>query len=1091
MKNKNKAVWIGVEDLNNPQFEEATKQEFVELPIVDQLSEEGAVNVETNRRDFLKYLGFGLGAATLAAGCDIPVKRAIPYVVKPDTIVPGVATYYASTYVNGGDWCPVLVKTREGRPIKIEGNTLSSITGGGTDARAQASVLSLYDTNRIAGPAAIVDGEIQKPSRRGEAGMSWDDLNKQIAGKLVPGAQIRIVANTILSPTTKKVLADFAAKHPGTKVVSYDPVSASAMLEANEESFGDAVVPNYHFDKAELIVSFDADFLGTWISPVEFSHAYAKNRRVFDAKNPKMSRHVQIESHMSLTGSNADNRIMVKPSEQGAAILALYNEVSGSNLSGPKLNASAAGKIKKLAQQLVAAKGKSLVVSGSNNKGEQVLINAINNELQNYGETISFDHASLQRQGLDKGIQDLIKEMNSGSVDVVFVMDGANPAFDLPNSNEFVEGMAKVDMKVTCSAIMNETAAICDFAAPTNHYLESWGDASPKRGYYSVIQPTIAPLFDTRQTEEVLLRLTNGIAPEETYYDYLKAHWEEAIFPMQSKFATFQNFWDSTLHDGVLMVEGTASSELPADDYAVGGATEVPSGSGFSANVASAASKVRKPSNAELEISFYETVNMGSGQYANNPWLMEMPDPVNRCSWGNYLAIPVKWEGGNDFTSFQDLNPRELYGEADIVSLTIGGAGQNVTAIRQFGQLEGTLALALGYGRSVTGYPGSALGNSVGIDVYKWMSIDEYGNTQYYATVDAVEKVGREDEFACVQYHHTMGVTGTDANGEEINVDEKTVMTLGEGYQGGLTDRSVIYQANVSEIEELLHKMEEKAETAKHLNDKTLYPYEEYKENFYDQGHHWGMYLDLNACTGCGACQVACIAENNVPVVGKKEVARHHEMTWLRIDRYYYGDYENPNVVYQPMMCQHCDNAPCENVCPVAATNHSSEGLNQMTYNRCIGTRYCANNCPYKVRRFNWLDYTTADIFPGNQVTVNGEDVPYGADNLTRMVLNPDVTVRSRGVIEKCSFCVQRIQEGKLTAKMEGRQLRDGDVKTACQTACPTGGLIFGDLNNKESDLVKAIENDPFRYKALDEINVQSSVTYSAKINNRSEELDA
>ena len=1104
--NKNKEVWIGIDHINNPEFKKATSQEFVELPIVEQLSENEALKVETGRRDFLKYLGFGLGAATLAASCDIPVKRAIPYVVKPDQIVPGIAAYYASTFFQGGDYCAVLVKTREGRPIKIEGNSLSPITFGGTSARAQASVLSLYDTNRIDGPYAIKDGALQKPTARGASGPGWDNINKQIAAKLTANANIRIVTNTNISPTSKKAIEEFANRYTKTKVATYDPVSYSAILEANEESFGQGVLPDYHFDKADLIVSVGADFLGTWISPIEYTKQYSAKRKISDAKNPKMSRHIQIESHMSLTGSNADNRVLIKPSEQGAAIITLFNEVAAavggqSPVSGPKLDGAKADKIKKVAKELQKHKGKSLVVSGSNNVGEQILVNAINNMLENYGKTLDFEHASLQRQGRDKEIQDLIKEMNAGGVDVLLVMDGANPAFDLPNSAEFVAGAAKVGMKVSFSGVMNETLALCDFVTPTHHYLESWGDAEPKQGLLSLVQPTIAPLFDTRQAEETLLRWASSenldLTSDQPYFEYLKANWEQTVFPRQNTFATFQTFWDSTLHDGVFTM-GPASRELPPpvdEGYGYEGdaaaPVELPEPTGFAANVSAAAAKVNKPANSELEISFFETVNAGAGQFANNPWLMEMPDPVTRCSWGNYLAVPIKWEGGNSFTSFQNINPRELYGEADNVNLAVGGGdAKTVTAVRQFGQPEGTLSLALGYGRSKTGGV-DAVGNNVGIDVFPWMSIDANGNTCYYATEGiAVQKDSVDDLFACVQYHHTMGVTGEE-NGEEINVDEKTVMTIAEGYQGGLTERSIIYQSHVNELPELMEKIKDKRTIAADLNDNTLYPYEEYKENVYGQGHHWGMYIDLNACTGCGACQVACVAENNVPVVGKTEVARHHEMTWLRIDRYYYGDYENPNVVYQPMMCQHCDNAPCENVCPVAATNHSSEGLNQMTYNRCIGTRYCANNCPYKVRRFNWLDYTTADIFGANEVPINGEKVPFGADNLTRMVLNPDVTVRSRGVIEKCSFCVQRIQEGKLTAKREGRQLRDNDVKSACQTACPSDAIVFGDFNNKDSELVKSVDKNPLNYLVLEEINTQSSVNYSAKVNNRMEELDA
>ena len=1083
--NNNNDIWIGVDQLNNTEeFNEMARQEFSH----DEPSETLELG-NSNRRDFLKYLGFGLGAATLAAGCDIPVKHALPYVVKPDTIVPGVATYYASSFVQGGDYCPILVKTREGRPIKIEGNSLSPMTNGGTSARAQAAVLGLYDTSRFKGPYRLKNGKIDGKM------ISWSTLDKEIGGKLSANANIRIVTNTVLSPTAKKAMADFQAKYSNTKVVTYDAVSSSAMLEANEADFGKAVVPNYHFDKAEVIVGIDADFLGTWISPIEYATQYIKNRKIEDIEHPKMSRHIQLESHMSLTGSNADNRILLKPSQMGAAVVALYNEVAaqagGTRVSGPSLPAEKAAKFKKLATELVAAKGKSLVVCGTNNLGEQTLVNAINSLLGNYGKTLDFTHASLQRQGMDKNIHGLTREMNGGSVDAVFFMDGANPAYDIPKADAFVTALAKVGLKVTFSGTPSETAMLCDYAAPTNHFLESWGDAEPKEGHYSLIQPTINPLFKTRQAEETLLVWSApesfDAAAEQPYLSYLMNHWKEAMFPQQSQYATFQAFWDSALHDGVFAAAQEADGEMPT----------------FAGNVTAAASKVRKPANSELEVVFFETINMGGGQYASNPWLLEMPDPVARTTWGNYLAIPMKWEGGNSFKSLNNLNKRELYGEADMVDVTIGDQSQMATAVRQFGIEQSTVGLALGYGRSTTGKVGRALGDEVGINVYPWMDIDGNGNTQYYATEVAVSKSKKVDEvFACVQYHHTMGVTARDEEGNTImrkddpekpfNVGEKTSMTLGSGYQGGITERSIIYKAHVDDLEHLKEHIHEKREEAAHLNEATLYPYDEFKETVYEQGHHWKMHVDLNACIGCSACQVACIAENNVPVVGKREVGRHHEMAWLRIDRYFYGDYENPNVVYQPMMCQHCDNAPCENVCPVAATVHSSEGLNHMTYNRCIGTRYCANNCPYKVRRFNWLDYTTADIFPMNEPElVAGEEIPYGADNLTRMVLNPDVTVRARGVIEKCSFCVQRIQEGKLTAKREGRRLEDNDVKTACQTACPTGAIVFGDGNNKKGAVAKKIADNPLNYLVLEEINVMSAVTYTAKLNNRDEALDA
>ena len=623
-----------------------------------------------------------------------------------------------------------------------------------------------------------------------------------------------------------------------------------------------------------------------------------------------------------------------------------------------------------------------------------------------------------------------------------------------------------------------ETTELCDFIAPVPHTLESWGDAEPKRGMFTLIQPTIAPLFDTRQAEETLLRwaASPNLDPqaEQPYYEYLNANWQASMFPQQSQYATFRAFWDSTLHDGVFEI---AENELAADNYV------------FTGNVSAAAGQITKPGSG-LEISFFETVHIGAGQYADNPWLQEMPDPIARTVWDNYLAIPIEFDGDRRFEGagqFAGLNEDEYTTKSvDRVNVTINGQEQAVSCLRQFGQKRETVSMALGYGREVSG----TCGVGIGVNVYPWLSIDENGNTQYFATgVNVSEKIGVDEEYASVQYHHTMGVKGKlEGSDETINVDEHALMTLGTGFQGSLTKRTIIRNANFSELEGFAEDLHHEREHHEHLNQQTIYPYDKYVEEKYSQGHHWGLHVDLNACTGCGACQVACVAENNVPMVGKHEVYRHHEMTWLRIDRYFYGDYENPNVVYQPMMCQHCDNAPCENVCPVSATNHSSEGLNQMAYNRCIGTRYCANNCPYKVRRFNWLDYTTADLFPANEVPLNGEEVPFGADNLTRMVLNPDVTVRVRGVMEKCSFCVQRIQEGKLTAKKEGRALRDGEVKSACQTACPTGAITFGDINNKDSEIAKKNGN-PLNYIVLEEVNTRPSVQYTAKIRNRDEAL--
>ena len=1047
MKANKQNIWIGGKDLNNdPQLEKDLQMEF---PMDNSELAEKALEKDGNRRDFLKLMGFSLGAATMAAGCDIPVKRAMPYVTKPDEIVPGVATYYASAITQGGDFCPVIVKTREGRPIKIEGNPNSSMTGGGTSARAQASVLSLYDVNRYRKPHLMLDGKM--------TASSWADLDRVVKGA-VAKAKVRVVTNSVLSPSDRMAMEQFAAG-AGGKVITYDPVSSSAILEANEQVFGTRAIPAYRFDKADVIVSFNADFLGTWISPTEYTHQFAKGRK---PEQRKMSRLVQVESHMSLTGSNADNRILVKPSEQGAAIAALANAIVG-GINGPALNAKATKAITKVASQLRKAAGKSLVVSASNNVAEQILVNAINNTLGNYGNTLSFNAASMARQGNERDLEVLISEIKSGLVDTV-IFNNCNPLYDYAKSTELAEALSGVSTIVGMSYAPNETSAACNVIAPVNHVLESWGDAEAKKGEVSIIQPTIAPLFDTRQVGESLAAWSGGSAATLGAYESLKNVYKAAYTPA-SGFSSFESYWDAIMHGGGMSTNSTTSS------------------SNFSADMGSLARLVSKPASTDLEISFFEPVSIGNGQYTDNPWLMEMPDPVTRTSWGNYLAVPVGFDGVRKMIGMNDLE------DGDLVKLTVGGKEMIVPVIQQFGQMPGTVALALGYGRENSG----PCASGVGVNVNDCLTT-ENGLTQLYNTnVSVSNSIGKEDHFSCVQYHHAYGLKGTEKDtGERINADEAILgMAYGKaGYQGSLTERSVMYTTNLNDLDADIAKLKEKREFAQHLNDQTLYPYEEYKADRYEQGHHWGMHVDLNACTGCGACTVACMSENNVPVVGKKEVSRHHEMTWLRIDRYFYGDIENPNTVYQPLMCQHCDNAPCENVCPVNATNHSAEGLNQMTYNRCIGTRYCANNCPFKVRRFNWYDYTTADLFPANQVKLNGEDVPFGADNLTRMVLNPDVTVRARGVIEKCSFCVQRIQEGKLTAKSEGRRLNSSDISTACQSACPTGAITFGDQNDKGGELSKKLKSD-LNYVALEEINVRSSITYTMKVNNRDESMDA
>ena len=1124
-KNNNK-VWLGTDQLeNSPEYRQVTDNE-IGAPVSDNLENP---RLESSRRDFLKYLGFGMTAATIAS-CDIPVRKAIPYVSKPDTIVPGVATYFASTFAQSGDYVPILVRTREGRPIKIEGNGMSPTTGGGTSARAQAAILGLYDTSRFDGPYRVEEGKI-KNHRNPAENDGWSVIDQEISGKLNRGSQIRIVSHTLMSPSLLEAIAEFQKTYPNAELVQYDPVSCAALLDANEQSFGKRAVPNYHFDKAELIVSVGADFLGTWISPVQYARDYVAGR---STDGGRMNRHIQIESGMSLTGSNADNRIMIKPSEQGQAILALYGAVVGG--ANASIGGDAGAKLAAVAAELKRNRGRSLVVSNSNNPGEQLLVNAINESLGAYGTTITTDKWSLQRKGSDRALARFASELEAETIDAVFFLDGANPAYDTPHAAAIIEHLGNADLAVSLSGTPNDTSVLCQYVTPTHHFLESWGDVEAVEGELSLIQPTITPIFEsvgragTRQQGESFLTWAKSSRyradAEQPYLEFVKENWRNTAFGSQGSFTNFQAFWDSALHDGVITLSGAISNASVQEmDETVGINTSTvadttaanPTGRRFDRVAANGATGRVSPVGNGQEIAFTETVNVGNGIYANNPWLQECPDPITRTVWGNYLAIPVSWEGGNSYVSYMDLNEEEYKGKADMVSIIPNqeDAPATVTAVRQFGQLADTFNLALGYGRKITGISGRAIGHDIGVNVYPWLPVVD-GYVQYYISgAEVTGAVDTEEEFASVQYHHTMGLTTKSESGETVyynrvtgenetiggelteeqkeylepfHVDEKTVMELGSGMQGGLTNRSIIYQGTYDELPELREHIAEKRSEAQHLNEQTLYPYEEYVEDVYSQGHWWAMHVDLTKCIGCAACEVACVAENNVPIVGKYEVWRHHEMKWLRIDRYFYGDVENPRAVYQPMMCQHCDNAPCENVCPVNASQHSNEGLNQMIYNRCIGTRYCANNCPYKVRRFNWLDYTTADLFSSNEPEVQDEELSFGADNLTRMVLNPDVTVRSRGVIEKCSFCAQRLQAGKLTAKMEKRRLRDSDVRTACQTACPTGAITFGDRNNKQGDIHDRLQN-PLNYLALEEVNTQSAVFYAARVHNPMDEL--
>ncbi len=1073
----NKQYWQNFGDLTqSDRFKQSTEKEFQEelLPI-EELDSKGLLDAKTPRRDFLKYLGFSTAAAAIAAGCEMPVRKAVPYLQRPDNVVMGVANYYASTYVNAGDAISVVVKQRDGRPIKIEGNELSPLTKGGTSAQSQASVLDLYDPIRLRHPQ-------QKAANGFKEVTSFENFDKLIGDAItgLAGKGLVLLTSTIHSPSTLQIITEFLAKYPGSRHVQYDAVSYSGMLQANEAAYGKRALPQYRFDKAKTIVSLGADFLGTWLTPTEFSKQYAENKKVVGDK-PELSRHIQFESMMSLTGSNADDRYTHKPSQTGAVALALLSKLGGA-VSAPAFTDARLNKgIEETAKQLAASKGSALVVCGSNDVNIQLVVNAINEAIGANGTTINWAATSNVRKGIDADMVKLSADMAAGTVGGVLVYD-CNPVYTYADGKKFGEALAKLPLSVSFNVTMDETTEQCKYIIPSHHWLESWGDTEAVTGHVSIIQPLINPLFKTRPFQTSLLNWigTTAAAPAAVVTDtiykemgYVPGTTLATTDPYENYYKTFwsakvsgANVWSKALQDGV--IENTS--------------TAIGSGSYNGGKLAEAASKIGTAKSADYEVVLYQKVGMGAGAQANNPWLQELPDPITKVTWDNYAMVSpalAKTMFGLDVAnkdSKKDADKYEVHPEKPMLKITVNGKVLELPALIIPGLHPSTVAIAVGYGRK------SASDDEA-------VNYERIGRAAYKAGQNAYPMVGFDG--ATFSYNAVATVAKSAAD------DYPLAQTQVHGFTEG---RPVIYETNLASyrkdplevLAEPRHEMEEITPDGKEdfRKDATNYPDHPYP------GPKWGMSIDLNTCTGCSACVVACNAENNVSVVGKIQVQRAHEMHWLRIDRYFTGDVENPDVIFQPMMCQHCDNAPCENVCPVAATNHSSEGLNQMTYNRCIGTRYCANNCPYKVRRFNWLDYNGSDSFADNQKPLIGTDmnevVMQMNDDLTRMVLNPDVTVRSRGVIEKCSFCVQRLQENKLEAKKQQDPSLVRNVKVACAQACPSNSITFGNMNDKESEIYKTrkVEQANRTFYVMEQLHVLPNVSYLAKIRNTDREVN-
>lgn len=1018
-----KKYWKSVEELKDSSVVEALKdKEFAEeIPVDEFLGDEDSLKgSKTSRRDFLKYVGFSTAAASLAA-CEGPVVKTIPYVVQPERIVPGVANYYASTIADGFDFASVLVKTREGRPIKIENNDLASIKAGG-GARVNASVLGLYDKNRVKRP--MINGK----------NVSWEEFDKDFGNALrdVSG-DIVLLTQTFASPSTTKLIAEFSSKYPNVRHVVYDAVSEDAVLSAFQSRYGRRALPNYDFSTAKTIVSIGADILGDWQGG-GYEASYAKSRV---PKNNKMSRHIQFESNLSLAGAKADKRIPVKPSQQKAILVALYNYIVGGN-STSELPSKIDDAVVKAANQLRKAGNKGVVVSGVTDVNAQSLVLAINEKLNS--DIMNVDEARLTRQGNQREVERLVEDMNAGSVGAILIA-GVNPAYSLPNSKEFISGLKNTAVSLSFTMKEDETAKLCKYIAATPHYLESWGDVQFTDRKFGLMQPTIRPLFDTRQFQDSLLKWAEN---DVSFRDYIKETWQGSLS---------NKGWNQALHDGFFETTSPVQNETVTGDMEA------------SINDASAASALAEASNekGEFELSLYTKVSLGNGEQANNPWLQELPDPITRTTWDNYVTISKsdadKLGVENYIVSNGALN-------GSYIDIKLGDTVvKKVPVIIQPGQAKGSIGLALGYGKKA----GMQKEMQVGINAFPL-----YKNFNAYQNVTLSKSEGVH-EFASVQMQSTLA-------GRDDILKETTLSVLAS------QDKE-----SWNKVPEVSYNHQEVPVTSEKADVWTAFDR--------SIGHHFNLSIDLNACTGCGACVIACHSENNVPVVGKDEVRKFRDMHWLRIDRYYSAGetfkeeqeklknlgafetydtiedpaYDNPQVAFQPVMCQHCNHAPCETVCPVAATSHGRQGQNQMIYNRCVGTRYCANNCPYKVRRFNWFNYA------------QNEEFDYHMNNdLGRMVLNPDVVVRSRGVMEKCSMCIQMTQKTILDAKRDGRPVKDGEFKTACSAACDTGAMVFGDVNDKDSKVSK-LEEDERTYRMMESIGTKPNVMYQAKITNTTE----
>ncbi len=940
------------------------------------------------RREFFKVMGTSLALAGLSACTQRPVEKIVPYVRQPEEIVPGNPLFFATAISLGGVATGVLVESHMGRPTKVEGNPQHPASLGATDAFAQASVLTLYDPDRA-----------QTVSREGQIS-TWNAFLAAVGTALdaqrgSQGAGLRVLTETVTSPTLAAQLRMLLAAFPAAKWHQYEPAGRDNIQAGALLAFGEYVDTRYRFDKAEVILALDADFLLYAPGSVRYAREFAAKRRA-DAARTQMNRLYVVESTPTITGAIADHRVPLRPRElesfAWAAAQGLGVEVEPG--AEAALHHVPASWISALLRDLQRHRGSSIVLAGDQQPPiVHALAHAMNYALDNAGATVVYtDPIEANPVDQTESLRELVRDMAAGRVEMLVII-GGNPVFTAPADLNFAEHLSKVWSRIHLSLYEDETAALCHWHIPETHDLEAWSDARAYDGTVSIIQPLIAPLYDGKSAHELLAALTGE--PNRTSYEIVRGYWKN-----QKPSEDFEHFWERVLHDGLIAETGSTPKRVSLK---------------MELKAQRALNPEPPPSAAPgLEIIFRPDPTIWDGRFANNGWLQELPKPLTKLTWDNAALISPATAERLGLTN------------EDLVELRYRGRAVRAPIWIMPGHADDCVTAHLGYGRTRAG----RVGTGAGFNAYAI-------RTSEAPWSDAgleIRKIGARYSLARTEHHHSM-----------------------EG-------RNLVRVGTIAQFRDDPDFVHRKAREPSLLP--SLYPGHTY------DGYAWGMAIDLSACIGCNACVIACQAENNIPVVGKTEVARGREMHWLRIDRYYTGSMDNPQTYHQPVLCMHCENAPCEVVCPVGATTHSDEGLNEMVYNRCVGTRYCSNNCPYKVRRFNFLQY--AD---------------YDTPSL-KLGRNPNVTVRSRGVMEKCTYCVQRINAARIKAEEENRQIRDGEVVTACQGACPTAAIVFGDINDPNSRVAKR-KAEALNYGLLTELNTRPRTTYLARLRNPNPEIEA